>query len=700
MKMTKQRFVYSIGSFFLFLACVLMPLTSFANSFVPQDAMLDKTTDRKITIARIKGGSGSLDSASLVDVETDRSAINGILTGGWEVDNEGDAVTYRISKLRMNTPNTLPVDTNFSIIGSVEITTSGGIAEVNLGSETTHIAALESEGFYTKDLDGTVADSMEKGTPDGFYLIEELDVPDGKMPYRQFISMPFVQEIDDGAGESKGRIVYDVHIFPKAVQQVSFGFSTAVNILTKSGVPTTRFADKTVWTHDTVANNSENVWTIFGNFSKTTLANTRSNANPMYIAWDSIYSNKHSTVASGQGNYGVGYGVAIPSEGTGFSDADKGKISNGWTSGWKNAGNNSVGLLITNLNDGTYEYINFGSVAYPDTTAKQQTVTITYNTVSWTLNTYNNPDWATNNSAGISVPASWGDANHLGVNNKLGDKYQGIDLTDPSQGYKVQIAVSYNLIQKGVYFSQEYLGTGGILANNPFHPYEVGFYMVDDTGSHAITTFGIDNEVANGLSQGFAQAADGLKTQDNPNGVFLERAYVTTGSLNADKVNSNDNDLTGAKFVLKVKDTHGENASVEGKYVQRDGTGAISYDTKANATAMTSGSWLANAGSTANTLLGYFQMPGIDPDWDYELEETTAPDTYQLLSKPLLIPSTNISAERFVTDEASGDYIKVVNIKKMLLPVTGGVGLGLLIVVGLLLVIIGQKKKNSLKGSE
>jgi hypothetical protein len=220
----------------------------------------------------------------------------------------------------------------------------------------------------------------------------------------------------------------------------------------------------------------------------------------------------------------------------------------------------------------------------------------------------------------------------------------------------------------------------------------------------AVTPWGGGKDaVGNGLPAGTVNGDDGAKSDTNPNGVFTKQAYITTGQINARKINSNGNDLTGAKFNLRVKDTHGENTAVEGQYVVRNGdavlgngTGVLTYTaTQASGTTFTSGDT-----TIAGVVASGFDPIGIDPDWDYELIETTAPDTYQLLSKPLLIPSANISTERFVTDETNGDYIKVVNIKKMILPVTGGIGLGLIVLVGLTFIFIGGLNKKRMKGSE
>ncbi|SJZ39600.1 hypothetical protein SAMN02745116_00162 [Pilibacter termitis] len=693
----KEKVLVSFA-FIGFISVVAFGLVAGANTLIPSDAVLDSTTDRVITISKIKGGSGSPDSQSLVGVTGDNDAINAILGNGWQVDNTGSPTTYRISKLKMNAANTAPAESplNYTVIDFIDVTTSGGNAQLNLGSPTHHVPDVEAKGFYTLDYQGNaVAEGDEDtGTPDGYYLIEEQNATSGSRAYRGYLTMPNVQEIDDGTGHSKGQIIYDVHLFPKVVKEVSFGFSTAVNILNTDGTTMDRFADKDVWLHDTVANGDSNNWTILANYSKTTLQYMRaSNGNAIYMGFDGVYSNKHSATKS-TGDFTCSF-TAPTAEGTTFPD--NANISNNYPADWKG----SVGLLITNLNDDTYEYISFGKVVYDAQGDSSSHVnTVTYNGVSWSFNGYNAHAWWGTNSAMVGIPASWGDATHLGVNNKLGDKYAGIDLTDPAQGYKVQVCATIRFTTLGYPFTPEYLSTGGSLADKPVHPYELGAYVVDTSGSPAITTF--DTDATNGLPTGFPQAADGYKTQDNPNGVFLDRAYITTGSLNADKINSNGSDLTGAKFLLKVKDTHGANPAVEGQYISRGtGNGAITYTaTKASGTALTSGAWLTNSGASANTLQGYFQMPGIDPDWDYELEETTAPDTYQLLSKPLLIPSANISTERFVTDETNGDYIKVVNIKKMILPVTGGIGLGLIVLVGLTFIFIGGLNKKRMKGSE
>ncbi|SJZ39627.1 hypothetical protein SAMN02745116_00164 [Pilibacter termitis] len=704
MKKRKNR-VGGVLGFVLLLACFLSPMASKANSLVPQDALLDNSTDRVITIARIKGGNGTLDSSSIVAAQGDASAMNGVLTGGWQVDNAGSAATYRISKLHVNAANTAPVDNpiNYTVIGSVEITTSGGIAEINLGSPTHHASAIQDEGFYTKDPQGTPMDAgdEDKGSPDGYYLVEAADTAQGSLGYREFVTVPFVREVDDGGGHSKGEITYNIHLFPKVVKTINMEFQTAVNILQSDGKTPyqPRFADKSVWQHDTVANGSTNTWTLMANYSKSIIGlmqdpGTSDPANFLNLyhiglGWDPRYQTAESTVNTNDYN-------AL------FTKSTDGNISNTFQPGAM-----SIGILITNLNDDTYEYFDCGKVTYTSSPPQQLSTSFKYGGVTFNYRSYSGTQTLSNGTAtyGIAIPREWSDANHFGVNNPFGDKYKGIDLADAKQGYQIQVCLNIIAQVNGRDFAAQRLATGGTLDGKPARPYACGWYMSANTPNIlAVTPWGGGKDaVGNGLPAGTVNGDDGAKSDTNPNGVFTKQAYITTGQINARKINSNGNDLTGAKFKLRVKDTHGENTAVEGQYVVRNGdavlangTGVLTYTaTQASGTTFTSGDT-----TIAGVVASGFDPIGIDPDWDYELIETTAPDTYQLLSKPMLIPSTNVSQVLYETDLANDSLVKVVNIKKMILPVTGGIGIGVIVLIGIILTIVGFHGKRKLIQTE
>lgn len=127
--------------------------------------------------------------------------------------------------------------------------------------------------------------------------------------------------------------------------------------------------------------------------------------------------------------------------------------------------------------------------------------------------------------------------------------------------------------------------------------------------------------------------------------------------------------LAGAKFVLVTLDSNGNVA----QYASQDANGKYTWSNDAStATTYTSG---ANGGFT---LEGLNYSSTLENGGSYAVVETQAPDGYALLTDPLKFTITKGSF-------SDNSIIHVLDIKKGVLPATGGTGIYLFLIAGSLL---------------
>jgi hypothetical protein len=287
-------------------------------------------------------------------------------------------------------------------------------------------------------------------------------------------------------------------------------------------------------------------------------------------------------------------------------------------------------------------------------------------------------------------------------------------LLDASSGYKTQLVITKRVKTQGMHFNPEYLSDEVLspLVPQVARPLEYGVYglntKTDGTHIDAITTYGKDDAAANGFTSevddntSIVGHADGYGQY----GVLRSRAYVTTCALNAIKINEENQPLGGAQFVIKIKDnasgvtgTPGQDASSDttipnGQYLKFDtSNGSVSGVTnKTQATVFT---------SLSTGVVGKLQVLGLDEDVDYVFEEVQAPPGYQMLNQGLQIPKTNLSQTTYTQDTDDEDLVQIVDLPKVVLPVTGGQSLLIVLVVGAILVLIGvMYKRNTQKQQE
>ncbi|SJZ39636.1 LPXTG-motif cell wall anchor domain-containing protein [Pilibacter termitis] len=692
----------------LFFANVLMATGLVVSLFssvayavdVPANARISPDAEREITLTRIEGGSGSLSTAALIDGAS-------ALSGGWSVVADDDT-TYTVTKVKLNDGAETPSDNgtsddgaNYTKLTSKDYTASGGTANIPLGSGVTHRDPTEVPAdWYTDNPNGTndADDPKPTAQPDGFYLIEEKVLPGETIEhevYRGFISVPFMAEIDDGNGNSAVQAVYDIHLFPKNVPVAGFAFHSYVNIFKPDGTATDRFQavnnSYAHWLKDSVANNQTNVWTMTANINnamldKFTGTDTNSTVSVGYIpVWNDL-----STLGGEATTNHTWPTTPSPA-------ARDAQITH--TTQVATSGVFPVHFIVTNNQTGEKKFIptTYKSGSLSTNNSTQQIVS-TVNGLDITFMYYNKVTASV--GAGYVCQLLKGSIPNLqqalDYTNKTGTDFDGLNILDPSSNMTVEFAFSVPMTTSGQKFNQEFIGVGGVFETYPVRPMEIGIYLLE-VGARAITTFGTGNAQSNGFSGDGAGRDDGVRdATTNPNGVLVDRAEIDTGSFNAIKTDGLGNPLSGAKFKLRVKDTHGIASANEGKYVSfNSSNGAVGYESD-----VAKGFELSSKDGVGANILGQVQQLGINPQFDYELVETTAPTGYQLLAKPMLIPAANISHEMWVTDQTNDSLVQIVNLKATVLPVTGGESLIILILIGLALTAIGyfiKKKEKELE---
>ncbi|SJZ39589.1 hypothetical protein SAMN02745116_00161 [Pilibacter termitis] len=698
---------------------------------VPEGAMMNPAAVRKITITRVTDGSGNMDTQALVDG-------TGALTNGWVADDSDPQTTYQIFKVQLNSGQTTPTDNgfipgevtptggastaNYKLIAGAEVTTVSGSVSFEIGDSQSGAtgSAIDYTATGTYDTSGTFDESgvtstiaqaffknlKDDGTvddtnvsPDGIYFIREKNPSAEYEAYRGFISIPNFAEITTG-DESAVSGTYDVHLYPKRVRVAGLGIHSYVNIIDPVAHATMpRFATNNAndaWLHDTVANGQVTNWTQTANLPKSFF----DNYNPTGVSGVSLIEMWYAAAytdplaygenkASGQSNFG--------SSASGLSPTPLGAgVTFGTPYGSGTNGQVSAGAIITKLSDGTKDYIPLYKGSSLQATSSNVVVNITTGTKQSHLTIWgNNTVIAANANAPVGCFLRSNDkATFLALfdeTNELGGDYTGINLLDASSGYSVELAFTVQMAPKGLNFTQDKIL--GDFAANPIRPTVLSGYALDVTNltHNVVTTKGNDTFATNGFVTDGAGRDDGVRSATNPNGVLIEQAYVTTGNLNGVKVNEIGKRLGNAKFKLKLVDSKGEDAADEGKYLKvstSDGTWSYVTDV-AQATEYTT-----DTGNVDASLLGKFQWLSVNPKWDYQLIETTAPTGYQLLAKPLAIPTANMSELTWDTDNTNDDLVNVVNIRKTVLPVTGGIGLGIIILVGMAFLIFGIVNKR------
>jgi hypothetical protein len=710
--MFKKKGIVFVG---LTLFCLFSLLVLFVRADDKQTGMVvpanipNPSTTRKITIQQIKGGSGNIDTENLLDGTQS-------LTQGWTADSTAKPATYTVKKIVLNAGQTAPNKdgSNYTTVGSANIVTQSGQGQLELGSPNAHIVGLED--FYTDHFNGTneAVGPAPDASPDGFYEIKETgDVSDHE-PYQGILSVPYMQEDPSGA-TNDAQMIYDLHIFPKMIQSVGMGFHTYVNVIDDDATVLPRFESRSTtpgefdyshWLHDSVMNGSTNYWTIGIDLS--------------HQVFDAIYGGtKTTTPAANSYIFGLGFGTDGPlvdamsgEKATNGTEATTPTILDSGITGARPDQNTAAGVLLTNLNTGERKYFLLGAT-------NGKTITASYGGKSFTLLSgtgtgFNNQIPDGNSTWGYVVRYS--DKASLltffGTQNPFGGDYAGVDLLDPASGYGVQLTVTKHVKTKGLHFNADTIADEA--SKLEVRPWEFGFYEMplknhgnggEGNGSGEndyVTTYGINTALENGFLD---EVDDTTTIQGHADGygkfgVTKERAYITTGNLNALKINEEGQALGGAQFVIKIK----ENASgvtgtpgqdglpssliTPGQYLifgASDGA-VTSTTTKSSATKLT---------SLTSGIIGKLQALGLDEDLDYVLEEITSPPGYQALNQPLQLLKANISKTTWQQDQDDSDLVQIVNLPKVVLPVTGGNSLWIVFVIGGILVGVGilQKRK-------
>jgi LPXTG-motif cell wall-anchored protein len=681
------------------LSFIVLPLLGVADTkdkvtgaFIPIE-LLNPDTARSINLVQIKGGSGNLDTESLVDGQTNT------FQNGWSVNTTGVA-TYTVKKIILNAGQTEPSLTvpNYTLSAGFDVTTSGGEGSVDLGTPNNHNPAVPA-GFYTDHFDGTndPGGPDAKASPDGFYLVEETSDSTGHQKYLGIISVPYMVEDKTGAS-NQAEIIYDVHIYPKLIPSLGFGFHLYVNILDDNGV-NDRFASRATtpgefdydhWLHDAVFNGSKNTWTLGMDISHETLDQLKGDADA-----------GSGNVWRFGGGINKGYADNMTGELASYKLRTLGVQPAQYDNNITNTRNNKfyVGVILTDLNTGERKY--FQIVAGTGTITQG---TLNGKTLKWGAivnnTTYTFGDNSPGDTTGIIIREDLKSqfVDFFGTGNPFGGDYAGLDLLDPASGYSVMLTYSNQITTNGTHFNPEYLSSDLGSPLPPVRPLIYGFYALNggQTGNY-LTTFGKDTSAQNGFTNGDDKGqADGY----GEFGVIRERAYITTGALNAIKVSEEDEPLGNAQFVIKIKANAdgvtgfpGQSGAIDTALAPNQfltvttSTGAIgTTTTQASATVFTA--------STVSATLGKLQALGLDPDVDYQLVEVSAPSGYQLLKQPLNIPGTNISETTWDVDQTDEDLIKIINLPTVILPVTGGTGLWIVLFVGALLLFVGVLVKR------
>jgi hypothetical protein len=687
----------------------LFPLITIADTkdkvtgdFIPAN-LPDPAISRSINIVQVKGGSSNLDSESLVD-GTNASALN-----DWVVDTTRSA-TFSVQKLIMDSGETEPSLTvaNYTLSSAYTVTTSGGEAMIDLGTPSAHNPNIPAD-FYTDHFDGTneASGPESAASPDGFYLVDETSDVTGHKKYRGIISVPYMVEDKTGT-TNDANMVYGVHIYPKYIPSLGFGFHSYVNII-YDGVPNARFASRSTtpgefdyshWTSDSVFNGSKNNWTIGIDLSHEVLdqCNGDTGGSPSYRFGLGL--------SSGYGDIAVGEKASCLHYLNNSTPANYDSTIN--TSRQTASG---IGVIFTKLSTGERTYVDFKNGPGKWTSFTHGGKTLNFTSIADNLHSFNDSASPANMS-GIIVRSDniQNLKNIFGVNNAFGGDFAGKDLLDPTNGYAVMLTYTNHAITQGLHFTPEYLSSDLTTPLHPVTTMEYGFYALSGGSTPAhngkwLTTFGLDDSGQNGFTNGDVKGqADGY----GEFGVLRERAQVTTGGLNVIKLSEENEPLGNAKFVIKIMKNAdgvtgfpGQEGCITDSALTPDQYIVISTSTGVVGTTTAIGSATTFTSDSATATLGKLQALGLDADVDYQLIETAAPNGYQMLKQPLNIPKTNVSETTYVVDQTDDDLIKVINLPTVLLPVTGGQSLWIVLIIGVMAVTIGLVlKKRSIKGEK